>query len=109
MQLSFDESFDSGTWPGPGGGKASVGEAWVGHSGFLGVLEGLTGLGRSWPSRVARVAALVPHVTATPGFWSASAKTDALSTAERLVELRDQLTLHGWSGPVGSARLDALA
>lgn len=115
MHLVFDESFDTGFWPGPGGapsGKslgAAVGEAWVGHSGFLGILEGLTGLGRSWPSRVSRVATLVPRVTSTKGFWSASAQTDALSTAERLMQLRDELTLHGWVGPVGSARLDALA
>lgn len=114
MHLTFDESFDTGFWPGPGGAPAkergaAVGKAWVGHSGFLGILEGLTGLGRVWPSRVSRVATLVSRVTSMKGFWSASAKTDALSTAERLVQLRDELTLHGWQGPVGSARLDALA
>lgn len=109
MRITFDEAFDSGTWPGPGAGKAAAGELWVGHSGLLGVLEGLTGLSRIWPSHAARVAALVPRLAAASGFWSASAKTDALSTAERLIDLRDALTLHGWSNGVKSARLKQLA
>jgi hypothetical protein len=109
MRIVFDEGFESGAWPGPGGLSATAGESWVGPAGFLTLLEGLTGLARRWPSRGERVAALVPRLAQVKGFWDASAATDALSTAEKLLELRDQLVLHGWRGHVDAPRLEQLA
>ncbi len=108
MRITYDDAFDSGSWPGPGGGNAVAGELWVGLSGLLGVLEGLTGLARNWPSHAHRVASLIPLLSKTKGFWDASALTDALSSAERLLELRDALVLHGWSGGVASPRVKQL-
>lgn len=112
MKIVFDTDFDGGAWPGPLEGRSvSAGEAWVGEAGFLGLLE--TGLGLGGPpipsSR--RVAALVPAVRGTEGFWSASASIDPLAVARRLLAWRDVLLLQGWRGEAipGAGRLAALS
>ncbi|MFN7989762.1 MAG: PD-(D/E)XK nuclease family protein [Thermoanaerobaculia bacterium] len=112
MRIVFDPDFDSGSWPGPLEGRTAVaGEAWVGESGFLALLETALGLGGPAipPSR--RVASLVPTIRSTEGFWSASASVDPLSAARRLLAWRDSLFLQGWRGEnvPRAARLSALS
>jgi len=110
MRIRLDEAFDAGAWPGPGGVLgASAGESWVGFSGMLNLLEMALGLSLPRDAFSSRVAALVPRVRGTRGFWSASAEVDPLSTARRLIEWRDCLRLHGWRGEGVSPRLHALA
>ena len=110
MRIRLDEAFVGGAWPGPGGlGGASAGEAWVGPGELLGLLETALGLAVPREAFSARVAALVPRVRGTRGFWSESAEVDPLSTSRRLLEWRDTLHLHGWRGQAVSPRLGALA
>nr|MBP7677711.1 PD-(D/E)XK nuclease family protein [Thermoanaerobaculia bacterium] len=112
MKIVFDPDFDGGAWPGPLEGRtASAGEAWVGEAGLLGLLETSLGLaGPPIPSS-RRVAALVPAVRGTEGFWSASASIDPLSVSRRLLAWRDFLFVQGWRGEEvpGAPRLEALA
>lgn len=112
MKIVFDPDFDGGAWPGPLDGRgASAGEAWLGEAGLLGLLE--TALGLAGPPVPAprRVAALVPALRATEGFWSASAAVDPLSASRRLLAWRDFLFVQGWRGEEvpGAPRLAALA
>jgi hypothetical protein len=112
MKIVFDPDFDRGAWPGPLEGRsASAGEAWLGEAGFLGVLETALGLGGPPVPSARRVAALVPAVRGTEGFWSASASVDPLAVARRLLAWRDGLLLQGWRGEAipGAPRLAALA
>jgi hypothetical protein len=62
---------------------------------MLGLLEMALGLTVPRDAFSSRVAALVPRVRGSQGFWSASAEVDPLSTARRLLEWRDTLRLHG--------------
>ena len=112
MRIVFDPDFDSGAWPGPLEGRASVaGVSWVGEAGLLGLLE--TALGLSGPATPSsrRVAALVPTIRGTEGFWSESASVDPLAVARRLLAFRDALLREGWRGDEvpGAPRLSALA
>ena len=112
MRIVFDPDFDSGAWPGPLGGRAAVaGEAWLGEAGFLGHLETALGLGGPATPASRRVAALVPTIRGTAGFWSESAAVDPLSVARRLLAWRDALVIQGWRGEEvpGAPRLSALA
>jgi ATP-dependent helicase/nuclease subunit B len=110
MFIVCDPAFDDGSHPGPGnGGEAAVGEAWVGVGGLVGTLETVVGLTAARPSAAERAAGLVPRVRKTHGFWSESAKADELSTARRLLELYESLSLGGWEGQPVSPRLAALA
>lgn len=112
MRIVFDPDFDSGAWPGPLEGRAAVaGETWVGEAGLLGLLETSLGLaGPPIPSS-RRVAALVPAVRSSEGFWSASASIDPLAVSRRLLGWRDFLFFQGWRGEEipGAPRLTALA
>ncbi|HQP88671.1 MAG TPA: PD-(D/E)XK nuclease family protein [Thermoanaerobaculia bacterium] len=112
MKIVFDPDFDGGAWPGPLEGRtASAGEAWVGEAGLLGLLETSLGLaGPPIPSS-RRVAALVPAVRSSEGFWSASASIDPLAVSRRLLGWRDFLFFQGWRGEEipGAPRLTALA
>lgn len=89
--------------------SARFGEAWVGPQGLLTTLETALGLGGARASHLERVAALVPTVAATEGFWSRSAEADALATTEALLAWRDLLLLSGWTGAGESRRLRELA
>lgn len=110
MRITFDREFDGGAWPGPlHGVEAVAGEAWVGEAGLLGLLEAQLGRTAPWDGAVARAAALVPTLRATEGFWSRSVELDPLGSAQRILHWRDELRMHGWKGPVGQERLDALA
>lgn len=112
MRIVFDPDFDSGAWPGPLGGRAAVaGETWVGEAGLLGLLETALGLGGPAAPSSRRVAALVPTIRSTDGFWSESAAVDPLSVARRLLAWRDALPREGWRGDEvpGAPRLSALA
>lgn len=111
MRIRLDEAFEGSAWPGPSGavGGASAGESWVGFGGMLGMLEVALGLNLPRDAFSARVAALIPRVRSTRGFWFDSAEVDPLSTARRLLEWRDTLRLHGWRGEAVSPRLSALA
>ncbi|WP_434391123.1 hypothetical protein [Melittangium boletus] len=93
-------------WP---RGRLRAGAAWVGPGELLGLLETALGLAVPHEAFSARVAALVPHVRSTRGFWSESAEVDPLSTSRRLLEWRDTLQLHGWRGQAVSPRLGAMA
>ena len=57
------------------------------------------------------MAALVPAVRSTEGFWSASASIDPLAVSRRLLAWRDFLFIQGWRGEEipGAPRLAALA
>lgn len=110
MRLVFDPSFDDGAFPGPGwGAEAVAGEAWVGVAGLIGTLETITGLTAARPSRAERAARLLPRVRSTAGFWSASAKADELSTAMRLLDIYEELSLAGWNGQPLAPRLEELS
>jgi hypothetical protein len=110
MHLYFDPDFDGGSWPGPLRDREAVaGEAWVGSLGLLGILETQLGLRGPGTSSVQRVAQLLPRVRKQEGFWSASAQKDALATARRLVWMRDELALAGWTGSGGTPMLEQLA
>lgn len=94
----------------PPGDASAIGRACVGPAGLLRLLE--TALGLSAPATAtataARVAALLPRLRQTEGFWSASLDADPWGTATRLVSDRDALALQGWRGESVSPRLDAL-
>lgn len=112
MKIVFDPDFDGGAWPGPLAGRtASAGEAWVGEAGLLGLLETSLGLASPPVPSARRVAALVPAVRETEGFWSASAAIDPLAASRRLLAWRDFLFIQGWRGEEvpGAPRLAALA
>jgi hypothetical protein len=112
MKIVFDTDFDLGAWPGPLVGRsASAGEAWVGETGLLGLLETCLGLAGPPIPSARRVAALVPAVRSSEGFWSASASIDPLAVSSRLLAWRDFLFLQGWRGEEvpGAPRLAALA
>ena len=110
MRLVFDPDFSAGSWPGPlCGGEAAAGEEWVGPERLAQVLETALGLPTPTMSAGERAALLVPAVTATQGFWSASASVDAFGSARRLLEWRDQLAMNGWQGEAREPRLLALA
>jgi ATP-dependent helicase/nuclease subunit B len=110
MRILFDPSFDAPAWPGPLGARpAAAGEVWAGPAYLLDLLETALGLGGPPVARALRVAALVPAVRATAGFWSRSAEVDPLGTAGRLLAWRDHLWLAGWRGQPVAPRLAALA
>ena len=112
MKIVFDSDFDRGAWPGPLEGRtASAGEAWVGEAGLLGLLETALGLAGPPVPPSRRVAALVPAVRGSEGFWSASASIDPLAVSRRLLAWRDFLFVQGWRGEEvpGAPRLAALA
>ncbi len=112
MRIVFDGDFDRGAWPGPLEGRgASAGDAWLGEAGLLGLLETALGLGGPPVPSSRRVAALVPVVRSTEGFWSRSASIDPLAVSRRLLAWRDFLFVQGWRGEEvpGAPRLAALA
>jgi hypothetical protein len=110
MRLTFSVDFDGGFWPGPTpAGSATLGEAWVGPAGLLGILETHLGLaGPRWTA-AERAASIVATIRAREGFYSRSAESDLLGTAERLLRDRDILWMHGWRGEALTARLTDLA
>jgi hypothetical protein len=110
MHLVFGIDFDHGSCPGPLGEQdAVVGEAWVGPRGLLALLETALGTGGPVRSQLERVAALVPAVLATEGFWTESAELDPLATARTLLRWRDRLWMHGWRGEGLTERLKQLS
>src|SRR6056297_2447730 len=110
MKITFDMAFDHGHWPGPlSGRKAAAGDLWAGPLGLLNLLETMTGLRRPPTPRAVRVAALVPAIRAAQGFWSRSARVDPFGTADKILQWRDYLWLHGWRGQPCDGRLPALA
>jgi len=110
VNIYFSTSFDKNPWPGPlQGREAVVGEAWVGPSGFLDLLETQLGLSGPVESDPVRAASLVPFVTTTQGFWSESADADPFGVARELLRLRDLLLLSGWTRPPAEGRVAQLA
>lgn len=109
LRIVFGRDLDGGAWPGSlGTATSNAGEAWFGPRGLIERLELDLGVPARRSSPLARAATLLPRLNATAGFWSASARVDGISTAERLLELRDALALEGWSGEPASARLASL-
>lgn len=110
MRLTFSVDFDGGFWPGPTpAGGATLGEAWVGPAGLLGILETHLGLaGPRWTA-AERAASIVGTIREREGFYSRSAESDLLGTAERLLRDRDILWMHGWRGEGLTPRLADLA
>ena len=110
MQIWFDLDFDGGCWPGPLASRAaSAGEAWLGPSGLLALLETQLGLAGPAVSEGLRAARLVPRFPSIHGFWDESAVVDPLATARRLLEWRDLLCMAGWKGRGKASRLAALS
>ena len=110
MRIIFDPDFDSGSWPGPLGGRdASAGEAWVGPGGLLGLLETAVGVGGPVFSAAERAAQLIPLFGSIDGFWSRSAEVDPFGSARRLLAWRDSLVMSGWSGGGAEPRLAQLS
>ena len=114
MKLTFDESFDTPAWPGPlglpGSGRDAVlGEAFVGAVRLLDIVETAVGVSSPRQPVAARAASLVPAITSTNGFWSASAEADPLGTALTLLRWRDELGMAGWKGQPVAPRMKQLA
>ena len=111
MRIVFDPSFDRSVWRGIQENKqpATVGEAWTGTAGLLGILETQLGLGGPTFPDVERAAGLVPRLRSMEGFWSRSFENDALSTAGTILQWRDTLCLQGWLGQPVAPRLRQLA
>ena len=108
VTLGYD--FDMGAWPGPlADEQAVVGETWLGPMGLLDLLETRLGLGGEYLADPIRAAALLPALSETEGFWSASAARDPLGAAKEVLRWRDTLWLHGWRGQPVSRRLEELA
>jgi len=109
LTLTFDMAFDHGHWPGPlAGRRAAAGDLWVGPLGLLTLLETMTGRRGPATPRAVRVASLVPAIRAARGFWSQSAEVDPFGTADKILQWRDDLWLHGWRGDTGCGRLPDL-
>lgn len=110
MNVFFDPEFDQGAWPGSLAGRtAAWGEVWLGQTGLLNLLETRLGLAREFEPDAARAAALVPRLRSLDGFWADSAGHDPFGVARKMIEWRDRLYLHGWSGQPVSPRLAQLA
>jgi hypothetical protein len=111
MRIIFDASFDRSVWRGAiaNSKSATVGEAWIGPAGLLGILETQLGLGGPSFPDVERAASLVSVLRNTEGFWSRSFENDALVTTRTLLHWRDTLCLHCWQGQPVSPRLRQLA
>ena len=110
MKLSFDLALSGYAWTGPAASRdAALGEAWLGEAGLLDILETQLGLGGRYESDLVRAAGLVPAITSTDGFWSASAEVDPTGVAGVLLAWRDELWMNGWRGEDVAPRLGALA
>jgi ATP-dependent helicase/nuclease subunit B len=111
LKIIFDFSFDRGCWPGPLQRRdAAVGDIWAGPSGLLDMVETFTGLRAPVVPQSLRVAALIGSIFSVKGFWDRSALVDPFGCAQKILEWRDYLWLHGWRGqPCSSPRIDALA
>jgi ATP-dependent helicase/nuclease subunit B len=109
MQVWFDLDFDGGCWPGPLGSRtAAAGEAWLGPSGLLNLLETQLGLAGPAVSDGLRAARLVPRFLSVSGFWDESAAVDPLAAARMLLDWRDLLRMGGWKGQAKQSRLAGL-
>jgi len=78
-----------------------LGELQLGPLGFLGVLETHLGLLRDHPSQAERIVQYrdcLRQSDSPDRFFHASFATDALGTAQALLEWRDTWYLHGWDG-----------
>ena len=110
MKITFDPSFDGGAWPLTAReGEAVFGEVTVGTNGLLRILESQLGLAAPAMDRGLRIAAILDQVAATDGFWAESARTDLLSTAQRLLQITDHLGMAGWEGQGPTSKLASLA
>lgn len=82
-----------------------LGEIVVGPMGLLTLLEthlGLLALRLSQAERVVRYRDALAKADSESRFYHASFETDALGTAEKLLEWRDLWYLHGWGGTFGA-------
>ncbi len=116
MNIHVGYHFDGGAYPDPlTCAMAAEGVDTLGPLGLLGLLETRLGLPGSQLSQTVRIAQLARAMAETCAsaepFYAASFRQDAWATAQRLLQLRDQLALSGWDGlaPTGLARLEDLA
>lgn len=106
ITIYFDPAFDGEVWPGPlgDGSRAKAGELWVGPLGLLARLEVELGLGALHATDDERAVALASKLNDVAGFWSESAKVDAIGCARRILWEREQLALGGWDDAPVSER-----
>ncbi len=116
MRIHFGMAWDGPVWPEwKEGETASVGEAWAGPQGLLSILETQLGLGVEIPPealRIRRYMELVDAIGDADAFYAASFDADAWAAARELLQMRDELVRHGWSGEAGPdapERIRALA
>jgi len=112
MKIVFDFDFDDGAWPGPlreSGRTSLLDVQWLGPLGLLGRLETFLGLGGEFASFSERALSLVGELSGKPGFWSSSLRAEAFTTAQKVLQLRDDLWLAGWRGKARTVRLTQLA
>ena len=109
MQVVFDFALDGRAWPGLLGETGfSFGQAWVGPTGFLELLETRLGLGGHHDGLLQRACRLTEALEGSSGYWSESFEVDPLGTCRRLLRDRDDLRMWGWAGEPVSKRLDEL-
>lgn len=109
VNIVFDPAFDGGSWPGPATADGSAfGEAWVGPSGLLALLETGLGLSAAATSLAERTIDLTAKLRLLDGFWRRSFEADAIATSQRLLHDRDLLMMQGWEGETLGPRLDAI-
>lgn len=104
LRIVFGEHLDGQRGSAPAN---CLGELRVGPLGLLGVLETHLGLLREHPSHAERIVQYRDCLRKSDGpdrFFHASFETDALGTAQTLLEWRDSWYLHGWDGvaPAGA-------
>ena len=114
MDITFGLWADGGAVPDHGGpAHGSMGRPVLGPAGFVDTLETLLGIGGPRRSQVVRVASFQATLETLEGnhFWKASLTMDPWSTAQTLLEWRDELIGLGWrhDRPWKEPRLASLA
>ena len=107
MKLTLGLTLDGGHHPGVlDGREAAAGEAILGPSRFLSLLETRLGLGAEGtvePIRVAQMASRLRLADDGSRFYSRSFAVDAVDVARQLLAWRDELVSAGGPRPCGSA------
>lgn len=116
MQLIFGAGCDDRVYPDfPGDFEGALGQAVVGLTGLVEILETQLGLTGPKTTEAVRIATYVAKLRASLSdiserFFAASFRQDPWATAKTLLDWRDNLIANGWSAePMKSERLDDLA